>query len=212
MQLYDKLLKGEMTYTILTIPEGSTVFDVERILKEQKIPDAESIRTVMVSIDVLSELHSIDPPLPSLEGFLFPETYFLGKKDDAEKVLITMIREFKKRYSPSYQKRAAEIGMAIVQVVTLASLVEKETGKKEERALISGVFHNRLQKSMLLQCDPTVIYALLLAGEYKGYISRQDLNFESPYNTYVYPGLPQGRYCKPGGRLNTSGALSGEYR
>ena len=198
MQLYDKLLKGEMTYTVLTIPEGSNVFDVERILKERKIAGAEDFRAAMGSADVISELHAIDPSLTSLEGFLFPETYFLSKKDDTSKVLITMIREFKNRYSPAYQKRATEIGMTVLQVVTLASLVEKETGKKEERALISGVFHNRLQKSMLLQCDPTVIYSLLLVGNYKGYISRQDLKFDSPYNTYVYPGLPPGPISNPG--------------
>jgi UPF0755 protein len=133
-----------------------------------------------------------------LEGFLFPETYFLGKNDDTSTVLITMMHEFKKRYTSAFQQRASELGWSTIQVVTLASLIEKETGKKEERPLISGVFHNRMNKAMLLQCDPTVIYALLLRAEYKGYITKADLRLESPYNTYVTAGLPPGPICNPG--------------
>jgi peptidoglycan lytic transglycosylase G len=198
MDLYDKLMKGEMTYTVLTIPEGSNIYDVKRILNDAKIPGSEEFDSAIVSPDVLRELHSIDPAISSPEGFLFPETYFLGKKDDARKVLTTMIREFQRRYNAVDYQKAAEVGWTTVQVITLASLIEKETGKEEERPLISGVFHNRMQKSMLLQCDPTVIYALLLAGKYKGYISREDLKFESPYNTYVNIGFPPGPICNPG--------------
>lgn len=198
MQLYEKLMKGEIAYTVITVPEGSNVFDVERILKDKNIPGSEEFRTALISPELLMELHSIDASLESPEGFLFPETYFVGQKDDVLKVLLTMVREFKKRYRASERSRTAELGMNVVQVVTLASLVEKETGKSEERPLISGVFHNRLHRSMLLQCDPTVIYALLLAGEYQGFIRTSDLKYESPYNTYVSAGLPPGPICNPG--------------
>ncbi len=198
LQLYEKLMKGEMTYTVVTIPEGSNVFDVERILKNGKIPGSNEFATALISPELLTELYSIDSSIQSPEGFLFPETYFVGKKDDVLKVLLAMFREFKKRYDDQDRIRAAELGMSTIQVITLASLIEKETGKGEERPLISGVFHNRLQKSMLLQCDPTVIYALLLAGEYQGYIRKLDLKYQSPYNTYVSSGLPPGPICNPG--------------
>jgi peptidoglycan lytic transglycosylase G len=198
LQVYEKLMKGEMAYTVVTVPEGSNVFDIEAILKQKKIPGSEEFKTALVSPELLSELHTIDPMLQSPEGFLFPETYFAGKKDDVTEIFLMMIREFKKRYNQQYQQKASELGMNTVQVVSLASLIEKETGKDEERSLISGVFHNRLKRSMLLQCDPTVIYALLLAGQYKGYISKQDLKFPSPYSTYVSLGLPPGPICNPG--------------
>jgi peptidoglycan lytic transglycosylase G len=198
LQLYEKLMKGEISYTVLTIPEGSNVLDVERIMKDKNIPGAQDFETTLISRELLSELHSIDPSLQSPEGFLFPETYFVAKREDVLKILITMVREFKKRYGKEEERRASELGMSTVQVITLASLIEKETGKSKERPLISGVFHNRLRKSMLLQCDPTVIYGLLLAGEYHGFIKKSDLKYDSPYNTYVFPGLPPGPICNPG--------------
>ncbi|HSE43370.1 MAG TPA: endolytic transglycosylase MltG, partial [Acidobacteriota bacterium] len=139
-----------------------------------------------------------DPSLTKCEGFLFPETYYLSKKDDAEKVVVIMLREFKKRYKPEFKTRATELGMNVSQVVTLASLIEKETGQKSERPLIGGVFHNRLKKGMLLQCDPTVIYALRVNDQYRGMITYADLRKESPYNTYVTPGLPPGPIANPG--------------
>jgi UPF0755 protein len=109
-----------------------------------------------------------------------------------------MIRQFKKQYTEPERRRARELKMNTVQVITLASLIEKETGVKPERPLISGVFHNRLQKSMLLQCDPTVIYALRLTNAYKGSLTYADLKKDSPYNTYVTPGLPPAPICNPG--------------
>jgi UPF0755 protein len=198
LQLYDKLMKGEISYTVLTIPEGSNVLDVKRILNEKNIPGTQDFDTVLISRELLAELHSIDPSIQSPEGFLFPETYFVAKRENVLNVLLTMVREFKKRYGSTEARKADELGMNTLQVITLASLIEKETGKSEERSLISGVFHNRLHKSMLLQCDPTVIYALLLAGEYHGFIRKSDLKYDSPYNTYVFAGLPPGPICNPG--------------
>ena len=109
-----------------------------------------------------------------------------------------MIKQFQKEYGVAERARAAELKMTTLQVIALASLIEKETGQPSERSLISGVFHNRLKKSMLLQCDPTVIYALMLDGKYDGHISRADLQFPSDYNTYFSPGLPPGPICNPG--------------
>ena len=198
LQVYDKLMKGEMVYTVITVPEGSSLFELEVIFKEQKLAEPAEFRLAQQDPQVLADLRAIEPNAKSLEGFLFPDTYFLGKKDNAIKVLRVMLREFQKRFGAAERQKAAELGLTPLQVVTLASLVEKETGQPTERPLIAGVFHNRLKLGMLLQCDPTVIYAVRLAGEYKGYISKADLKKESPYNTYVSPGLPPGPICNPG--------------
>jgi peptidoglycan lytic transglycosylase G len=196
-QVYEKLLRGEQQYLVLTIPEGTNTFDLPGILAKEGIKP-EDVQAAMKSPSTLAELQSIDPGIHSCEGFLFPETYFLTKTDDAQKILLVMIGQFKKKFLPQIQTRAKELGMSVVNIVTLASLIEKETGQGSERRLISGVFHNRLKHSMLLQCDPTVIYALRLNNEYKGFITRADLQKPSPYNTYVSAGLPPGPICNPG--------------
>lgn len=196
-QVYEKLLRGEQQYLVLTIPEGTNTLDLPAILAKKGIKP-QDVQAAMKSPLVLAQLQSIDPGIHSCEGFLFPETYFLTKTDDAQKILLVMIGQFKKKFLPQIKTRANELGMSVVNIVTLASLIEKETGQGSERRLISGVFHNRLKHSMLLQCDPTVIYALRLNNQYKGFISRADLQKPSPYNTYVSAGLPPGPICNPG--------------
>lgn len=196
-QVYEKLLRGEQQYLVLTVPEGTNTFDLPAVLAKEGIKSSD-VQAAMKSPLVLAQLQSIDPGIHSCEGFLFPETYFLTKTDDAQKILLVMIGEFKKRFFPKIKTRANELGMSVLNVVTLASLIEKETGQGSERRLISGVFHNRLKQSMLLQCDPTVIYALRLDNQYKGFITRADLQKPSPYNTYVSSGLPPGPICNPG--------------
>lgn len=198
MQVYDKLMKGETLFTVITVPEGSSVFDVQRILQEKEVGSVPDFALALQNPEVLSQLHAIEPAAPGVEGFLFPETYFLAKKDTPQKALLVMLREFSRRYSEADRRRASELGMSTLQVVTLASLVEKETGQNAERPLIAGVFHNRLKLRMLLQCDPTVIYALQLKGAYRGFLTRVDLTYPSPYNTYVSAGLPPGPICNPG--------------
>lgn len=196
-QVYEKLLRGEQQYLVLTIPEGTNTLDLPVIFAKKGIKP-QDVQAAMKSPLVLAQLQSIDPGIHSCEGFLFPETYFLTKTDDAQKILLVMIGQFKKKFLPQIKTRANELGMSVVNVITLASLIEKETGQGSERRLISGVFHNRLKHSMLLQCDPTVIYALRLNNEYKGFITRADLQKPSPYNTYVSAGLPPGPICNPG--------------
>ncbi len=196
-EVYNKLLRGEQQYVVLTVPEGTNTFDIPAILANGGIKP-EDVQAAMKSPLVLADLQSIDPGIHNCEGFLFPETYFLTKTDDAEKILLVMIGEFKKRFLSQIRTRSNELGMSVLDVITLASLIEKETAQGSERRLISGVFHNRLKQSMLLQCDPTVIYALRLNNEYKGMITRADLQTPSPYNTYVSPGLPPGPICNPG--------------
>jgi UPF0755 protein len=196
-EVYDKLLRGEQQYLVVTVPEGTNTLDLPMMLTKKGIKP-EDIQSAMKSTLVLADLQSIDPKIHNCEGFLFPETYFLTKTDNAEKILLIMIGEFKKRFLPQIKTRSQELGMSVLDVVTLASLIEKETAQGTERRLISGVFHNRLKLSMLLQCDPTVIYALRITNDYKGTLTRADLQKQSPYNTYVTPGLPPGPICNPG--------------
>lgn len=199
-QVYDKLMKGEMFYNVFTVPEGSTVFDIDGLWRIKEPNASEDFKTAIKSSEVSSALHEIDPNLQSAEGFLFPNTYFLTKKDGARNLALMMFREFKKRFGQKERERAKELKMTPLQVITLASLIEKETGLDRERSLVAAVFHNRLQRTMLLQCDPTVIYAMKLSGEYSNgqRILKKDLERNSPYNTYVFTGLPPGPICNPG--------------
>jgi len=207
-QVYEKLMKGEMQYTVMTVPEGANVFDVEKIFQTVLVARKEDFQLALKSGEVITALKTIDPAIQNAEGFLFPNTYFLTRREmDARTVILLMIKQFQKVYGQVERKRAAELNLNTLQVITLASLIEKETAQPSERPLISGVFHNRLTKSMLLQCDPTVIYAQLLAGGYDGQISRADLQFPSPYNTYVTAGLPPGPICNPG-KASIEAALS----
>jgi UPF0755 protein len=198
LQVYDKLLKGETHYSVLTIVEGSNIFDVERVLVTKNVGKQDEVRNALHSAQTIQALHGIDAGLNDPEGFLFPETYFLAKWEDAQKAVVLMLRQFNKHYGIPEKDRAKALGMTTLQIVTLASLIEKETAQSYERPLISSVFHNRLKKSMLLQCDPTVIYALILDGKYRGTIYRSDLQHPSLYNTYITAGLPPGPICNPG--------------
>lgn len=198
LQVYEKLMAGEIQYTVLTVPEGSNVFDIGRILGGKGIGTDEEFRGALASQVTRDALRRIDPQITEAEGFLFPETYFLARGDGPQQVLSVMLREFSRRYGPAERRRAETLHRTTLEIVSLASLIEKETSQDSERELISGVFYNRLQKGMLLQCDPTVIYALLRNGTYRGEIYKSDLRFASPYNTYLHKGLPPAPICNPG--------------
>jgi UPF0755 protein len=139
-------------------------------------------------------LHNIDPSAKSLEGYLFPDTYQFTRIDSAQDIAAAMVHRFR--------QEAQKIGLLgnadMHRIVTMASIVEKETADPRERPLVAGVYYNRLRKNMALAADPSVIYAALLAGRYRGTIYVSDLQFDSPYNTYKYPGLPPGPIANPG--------------
>jgi UPF0755 protein len=143
-------------------------------------------------------VRDFDPEAKDLEGYLFPDTYTLPRRTTAAQLVERMVSRFQKVLTSELRSRAAERGFTVRQVVTLASLVEKETAKAEERPVVAGVYANRLEMGMGLQCDPTVIYALMLAGRYDGNIRKGDLQIDSPYNTYRYAGLPPGPIAAPG--------------
>ena len=144
-------------------------------------------------------IQDLDPQADDLEGYLFPDTYQFPAGLPEVEMLGEMVARFREVFGPVERARAAELDLSVREVITLASLVEEETAEPEERSVVSSVFHNRLARGMLMQCDPTVIYALRREGIYEGRLTRSNLRFDSPYNTYLYPGLPPGPIASPGG-------------
>jgi UPF0755 protein len=145
-----------------------------------------------------SLIRDLDPAAGDLEGYLFPETYALPRGTPATRLIAMMVERFRATYTALPAGGTDELELSLRQLVTLASLVEKETAKAEERPLVSAVYRNRLKRNMPMQADPTVVYALAKAGTYDGNIQKHDLGFDSPYNTYKYPGLPPGPIASPG--------------
>jgi len=187
-----KLANGEVYQQPFTVKEGETIFDIAHDLQEAKyMPADEFLRAAHDATQILD----IAPNAKTLEGFLFPATYNLPRNAKPAELTTMMVRKFREALQELAADRAAD--PSLLQIVTLASLVERETPKPEERPLVAGVFTNRLQKGMLLQCDPTVIYALEEVGKYMGTLTLKDLKYDSPYNTYLFAGLPPGPIGNP---------------
>ena len=182
LQVIDKLRRGDVYVIPITFPEGLNVLEMAKIFESKGLGAAESF------VDAAR----------SFEGYLFPDTYALPRHTDASKLVHLMHDAFERALTPDIRAAAEARGLTLQQLVTLASIVEKETGNPAERPLVASVYENRLRIGMALQCDPTVIYALELAGRYDGNVRRDDLLFDSPYNTYRYPGLPPGPIASPG--------------
>jgi peptidoglycan lytic transglycosylase G len=200
LAVIDKLVRGEVATRHLTIPEGYNQFDIARLLaglQGVREPPPEDALALLKKTALVADL---DPGAATLEGYLFPDTYEYTPATTREQLVEAMVRRFRRVYTPEMQGRAAELGMTTRQAVTLASLIEEEAKVDAERELISQVYHRRLKLGMALACDPTVIYAALLAGRYRGKIYRSDLDYDSPYNTYRRAGLPPGPIASPGRR------------
>lgn len=179
----------------LTVPEGYTMYQIADILEH--IRPGSKARFIKACTDrrLIASLGLGAPQPHNLEGYLFPDTYLLGRKTPEEEIVRSMVKKFKMVFTADLEARAKALGFSEYQIVTLASIVEKETGAKEERPLISSVFHNRLKKRMRLQSDPTVIYGI---KNYNGNITRKDLETPTPYNTYTVKALPIGPIANPG--------------
>jgi UPF0755 protein len=189
------LSEGNVHLHSITIPEGLIIQEIANLLeladfaaKEDFLKDAENP----------SLISALDKDAPTLEGYLFPETYHFAKGASAKEIVAAMVYQFMKVFTQEWIERAEELGMSIRDVVILASLIEKETSLREEKRLVSAVFHNRLKMGMKLDCDPTIIYALKREGRFKKRLRTKDLKFNSPFNTYLYPGLPPGPIANPG--------------
>ncbi len=194
-QIIQKLIKGDVVLYKVTIKEGMTVDETISYLVFNYGLDREKLFKISYDTSLISEF---DDKADNLEGYLFPETYMISKGTTPKELFKAMIDNFKHSFSESYRIRADELDMSVREVLTLASLIEKETSFREERFLISSVFHNRLRIGMPLGCDPTIIYALKKSGEWDGNIRWKDLKMDSPYNTRINKGLPPGPICSPG--------------
>ncbi|MGC2212862.1 MAG: endolytic transglycosylase MltG [Silvibacterium sp.] len=188
--VYDRLRRGDVYTLSVTIPEGSNLFDISRRVEAAGLGTNEKfLAEARTNVKLIADF---DPQASSLEGYLFPDTYRFARKATPLQMQEAMVRRFR--------EEAAELGLQgnLHHVVTLASLVERETPIAAERPLVASVFENRMAKGMPLMTDPSVIYAALLDGRYRGTIYASDLQADSPYNTYKHAGLPPGPICSPG--------------
>lgn len=195
LDVIDKIARGDVYKRLLTFREGLTIGEMAQVFEEKGFGKADEFRAAAMNRQLISDL---DPEAPDLEGYLFPETYSLPRNTPASTVVEQMVAGFKDALSPEMLRAAAAGGLSVRQLVTLASLVEKETGAADERPLVAAVYRNRMKLRMGMQADPTVIYALQKAGKYNGNLTRDNLQFDSPYNTYKYAGLPPGPIAAPG--------------
>jgi UPF0755 protein len=195
LEVIRKLIRGEVITERITIPEGLNRFEIADLLRQLPLRDAD--RALEFTEDV-SLIRDLDPQADSLEGYLFPDTYTYTPSLSARDLIARMVHRFREAFTEADRARARALGFTVREVVTLASLIEKEAKRPEERPLISSVFHNRLRRGMRLECDPTVLYAALLEGDTERTIRRSDLARPSPYNTYLSPGLPPGPIASPG--------------
>ena len=194
-QVFETLAAGRVFEIPVTVPEGYNIFQIADLLESKHLVTRDGFLTTVHDPTPIRDLAAA---APSVEGFLFPATYQFPRHVTAEQVIAAMTAHFREEWAKATATAPALERRTIEQIVTLASLVESETPKKEERPIIAGVFQSRLRKGMLLECDPTVVYALEQAGTYKGVLTTPDLRVNSPYNTYRFPGLPPGPIANPG--------------
>ncbi len=191
----DRLVAGSVFLRPVTFPEGLTIAEMAAVFEAAGFgPRA----TFVAAARRGTLVHAVDPAADDLEGYLFPETYNLPRDAGAELLVEQMAKRFLAVYDAPLRDAARARGLTTRQVVTIASLIEKETSRANERPLVSAVYQNRLRIGMGMQCDPTVIFALQRAGRWNGNLTRENLQFDSPYNTYRYSGLPPGPIAAPG--------------
>lgn len=191
-QIADKLAKGEKIRRTFTIPEGYSVREIAKVLASKNLVEPESFIKKCLSFDA-AYLSGVEGN--TLEGYLFPDTYEYTKGMNEDQIIRMMVENFKKKFSEKMKRRAHELKMTVNQVITLASVIEKETGKEEERPLVASVFYNRLAKGIPLATDPSVIYGI---PNFDGNLRREDLQRDTPYNTYIRKGLPPTPISNPG--------------
>jgi UPF0755 protein len=195
-----KLANGQVYQLPFTVREGETMFDIAHELEAGKFMAAGDF---LFAAGDPSLVRDFAPGAKTLEGFLYPATYELPRHPAASELAAEMVRKFKEQWKRISGPKANEAGTdddpaPALRIVTIASLVERETPKPEERPLVASVFENRLRRGMRLQCDPTVIYGMERLGKYEGTLTGKDLSFDSPYNTYEHGGLPPGPIGNPG--------------
>jgi UPF0755 protein len=191
-EVWRRLTVGDVYARTVVVPEGYNMFDIANAVQQAGLGSASDF--LIAARSDLFLIKDIDPDARSLEGYLFPDTYQFTRINTSHEIAAAMVHRFR--------QEAQKIGLLgrsdIHRVVTMASIVEKETADPNERPLVAGVYYNRLNRNMTLAADPSVIYAALLTNRYRGTIYASDLQYDSPYNTYKYPGLPPGPIANPG--------------
>jgi UPF0755 protein len=195
LAVLDRLVAGDVFTQAVSVPEGLTLQESADHLAGLGLGEASAF---VRSFEDRGGIRDLDPLATSLEGYLYPTTYRFPRSVEPGEVARTMVSQFKDVFDESRRARAKELGLTTREVVTLASVIEKETGVAEERPIIGSVFRNRLERGMPLQSDPTIIYALKLEDRYDGNLRKADLELDSPYNTYRVPGIPPGPIASPG--------------
>jgi UPF0755 protein len=194
-EVVSKIARGEVHLLPITFREGLTILEMAQVFESKGFgPAAEFVAAASDP----APIRGLDSTARDLEGYLFPDTYTMARQATAAQLVARMVAGFEQALTPKLRADAAARGLSVRELVTLASIIEKETGKAEERSLVAAVYANRLRIGIPLQADPTVIYALQRAGRYNGNLTRADLQSDSPYNTYRYPGLPPGPIAAPG--------------
>lgn len=193
LQIFKELEKGESQTTKLTIPEGFTRFDIAKRIAEKFPQDPPSNdKAILTLMDDVSLIRDIAPTATNLEGYIYPSTYNFPKQADAKEIIKTMVEQFRKVWKPEWTQSAQALGRTPHEIITIASLIETETGVESERPIVAGVIYNRLSKNMPLGIDQTNVYIAKMMGRWDGTIHRSDLDVDSPYNTRIKVGLPPG--------------------
>jgi UPF0755 protein len=195
IQVAQRLVRGDISFRAITIPEGMTARETIELLAKNGLGDPGEMQQLLRRTDWIQD---IDPKARSLEGYLFPETYRFGRKADSDTVIKAMVNQFRIRIAKTTALHPVPSGWTVPRVVILASMVEKEVKQASEAPLVASVLVNRLEKGMPLACDATIIYAMKMEGIYEGRLGKADLAMESPYNTYIHTNLPPGPISNPG--------------
>lgn len=189
IEVYARMARGDVYTRAVTVPEGANIFDIAARLRQAGFDSEAFLQATVKQVGLISD---IDPQARSLEGYLFPDTYHFERRASANQICAAMVRRFR--------TVAAQLGLKgnVHRVVTIASLVERETAVEDQRPMVASVFENRLAKNMPLMTDPAVIYGLELEGTWRGTIYESDLKRDTVYNTYLHTGLPPGPVANPG--------------
>ena len=191
-KILENLVTGRVRLHKLTIPEGLNLRQVAQAVSQAGLGTQADFLNAATNVDLV---HSKGLDAQTFEGYLFPDTYYFSKDATPEKIISSMVKRFWSVFKPEWKNRAKALGFTIHQVVTLASIIEKETGTATERPIISSVFHNRLKHGIRLESDPTVIYGI---EDFNGNLTRKDLEEDTLYNTYRINGLPPGPIANAG--------------
>ena len=195
LDVYNRLVRGDIYVHTVVIPEGFTMFDIAQAVQDAGLGSSQEFLAVVQSNTGL--ISDLAPDAKTLEGYLFPNTYEFTRTQSMKDIAAAMVKQFRQvaeqiGLNPSGQNADVQ------KTVTMASIIEKETAVPEERSVVASVYYNRLARNIALQADPSVIYAELLNGNYAGALHHSDMQFQSAYNTYAHPGLPPGPIGNPG--------------